>query len=195
MIEAIRAALAVGTKRLARARTVNACTLRRFARREDGAAAVEFAIVAAPFLALMFAIMETALVFFAGQALETAVADSSRLILTGQAQSQGMGADQFKDAVCAKITGMFNCASGVSINVQKFSSFASVSMLNPLDQSGQFNNASLQYQPGGPGDIVVVQLFYQWPVYVSLLGFNLSDMAGGKRLLAGTAAFRVEPYK
>ena len=34
----------------------------------------------------------------------------------------------------------------------------------------------------------------QWPVYVSLLGFNLQNMSGGKRLLAATAAFRNEPY-
>ena len=61
--------------------------LRVFAKREDGAAAVEFAIVVAPFLALLFAILETALVFFAGQTLETAVSDSARLILTGQAQT------------------------------------------------------------------------------------------------------------
>ena len=40
-------------------------------RQQDGAAAVEFALVAAPFLAMVFAIMETAIVFFAGQALET----------------------------------------------------------------------------------------------------------------------------
>ena len=46
--------------------------VRRFVRQEDGVAAVEFALVAAPFLALIFAILETALVFFAGQALETA---------------------------------------------------------------------------------------------------------------------------
>ena len=60
----------------------------KLARRNDGAAAVEFALVAAPFLALVFAIMETAIVFFAGQALETAVADTSRLIMTGQAQTK-----------------------------------------------------------------------------------------------------------
>ena len=66
--------------------------MRRFARRNDGAAAVEFGMVAAPFLALMFAIMETALVFFASQTLETAVADSARLIMTGQAQSQSFDA-------------------------------------------------------------------------------------------------------
>ena len=41
---------------------------------------VEFGLVAVPFLGLTFAILETALVFFAGQTLETAVADSARLI-------------------------------------------------------------------------------------------------------------------
>ena len=45
----------------------------------------------------MFAIMETALVFFASQTMETAVADSARLIMTGQAQQQGFSQQQFKD--------------------------------------------------------------------------------------------------
>jgi Flp pilus assembly protein TadG len=168
-------------------------TVRRFARRQDGIAAVEFGIVAAPFLALMFAIMETAMVFFASQTLETAVADSARLIMTGQAQTQGFSQSAFKDAVCAKIYGLFNCQSGVYVDVQKFSSFANVTMTNPVDANGDFQN-NFNYTPGGPGDIVVVRLFYQWPVYVSLLGFNLQNMAGGKRLLIATAAFRNEPY-
>ena len=101
MIQAIRAQLAIRTSRLARARILRIRTMRRFARREDGAAAVEFAMVAAPFLALMFAIMETALVFFASQTMETAVADRARLIMTGQAQSQNFSAAQFKQA-CAR---------------------------------------------------------------------------------------------
>ena len=50
------------------------------------------------------------------------------------------------------------------------------------------------YAPGGPGDIVVVRLMYEWPVYVSLLGLNLADSAGSKRLLMSTTAFRNEPY-
>jgi len=45
---------------------------RIFVLRQDAAAAVEFALVAAPFLALIFAIVETALVFFADQTLEVA---------------------------------------------------------------------------------------------------------------------------
>jgi Flp pilus assembly protein TadG len=165
----------------------------RFVRRQDGAAMVEFGLVAAPFLALVFAIIETAVVFFAGQALETAAADSSRLIFTGQAQNQSFDASTFKNAVCNKIYGLFDCQNGVYIDVRTFSSFASVTMPSPIDAQGNFQS-NFSYQPGGPGDIVVVRLFYQYPVYVSLLGFNLSNINGGKRLLAATAAFRNEPY-
>src|SRR5512132_3197430 len=123
MIGTIRAALAIGTKRLARARMMNVPAMRRFARGEDGVAAVEFGIVAAPFLALMFAIMETAIVFFASQTLETAVADSARLIMTGQAQQGSFTQAQFKPAVCAKILGLFDCANGIKIDVKTYSSF------------------------------------------------------------------------
>lgn len=163
--------------------------LRRFGRKQDGSAAVEFGMVAAPFLLLVFAIMETAIVFFAGQALETAVADSARLIMTGQAQTQGFNQTAFKNAVCAKIFGLFNCASGLYVDVRTYQSFNNVSMTNPLDANGNFQN-NMQYQPGGPGDIVVVRLFYQWPIYVSLL----QNMSGNKRLLVATSAFRNEPY-
>jgi Flp pilus assembly protein TadG len=167
---------------------------RGFLRRDDGAAAVEFALVAAPFLALLFAIMETAMVFFAGQTLETATSDSARLILTGQAQSQGLTQATFKDKVCTKILGIFDCANGVYVDVKKYSSFASTDLSRPLDAHGNLVN-NFTYQPGGPCDIVVVRLIYQFPVYVSLLGFNLSDMSGGKRLLIGTSVFRNEPYQ
>jgi Flp pilus assembly protein TadG len=195
MIQAIGAAFAAQTARLPRAKAFRIETVRRFACGEDGAAAVEFGIVAAPFLALMFAIMETALVFFAGQTLETAVADSARLIMTGQAQSQSFTATQFKTAVCGKIGGLFDCAGGLQIDVKKYSSFGSVDNSPPLDANGNLKTSSFGYTPGGPGDIVVVRLMYQWPVYASLLGFNLGDMAGGKRLIMATAAFRNEPYQ
>jgi Flp pilus assembly protein TadG len=165
-----------------------------FVRQQEGSAAVEFGLVAAPFLALVFAIMETAVVFFSGQALETAVADSSRLIMTGQAQTGGYNQTSFKNAVCAKIFGLFDCANGVYVDVKTYTSFATVTTTTPIDSSGNFVN-NFGYTPGGPGDIVVVRLYYQWPVYVSLIGFNLSNMNGGKRLLVATAAFRNEPYQ
>lgn len=168
--------------------------VQRLLRQQDGAAAVEFGLVAAPFLALVFAIMESAIVFFAGQALETAAADSARLIMTGQAQTQGFDQAKFKQAVCAKIYGLFNCNGGLYVDVKTYNSFGSINTANPVDSNGNLQTNNFGYQPGNPGDIVVVRLMYQWPVYVSLLGLNLSDLSGGKRLIISTVAFRNEPY-
>lgn len=168
--------------------------VRRFARKDDGAAAVEFAMVAAPFLALVFAILETAIVFFAGQVLETATADSARLIMTGQAQVGGLDQAKFKEEVCKRVLGLFDCTGGITVDVRTYNSFGSTDMSKPIDANGNVNFAPA-YQPGGPGDIVVVRLLYEWPVYVSLLGLNLADLSNGKRLIMATAAFRNEPYQ
>jgi Flp pilus assembly pilin Flp len=164
--------------------------LRAFGRREDGAAAVEFAMVAAPFLAMLFAILETALVFFAGQTLETAVTASARLILTGQAQTASYTQEKFKEEVCARIYGLFDCAGGMVVDVQKYALFSSVDLTRPVDEDGKVKPGT--YDPGGPCEIVVVRLIYQYPVYVSFLG--LADMSGNKRLLVATSVFRNEPY-
>jgi Flp pilus assembly protein TadG len=175
-------------------RSLASIAARRFIRQQDGATTVEFAMVAAPFLAMIFAIIETAVVFFAGQVLETAGADSARLIMTGQAQTQGFDQAKFKQAVCNKIYGLFNCSGGLYVDVKNYSTFASISTAKPVDSSGNVQTSSFGYAPGGPCNIVVVRLVYQWPVYVSLLGLNLADTAGSKRLIMSTVAFRNEPY-
>ena len=182
--------------RLTRAgkRSLACIATRQFIRQQDGATTVEFALVAAPFLALVFAIMETAIVFFAGQTLETAGADSARLIMTGQAQTNGYSQADFKTAVCTYLTGaMFNCSNGVYVDVKSYANFAAINATPPV-VNGQFDSSNLAYTPGGPGDIVVVRLYYQWPITVSLLGDNLSTLNGNKRLLIATSVFRNEPY-
>ena len=168
--------------------------LRRFVRQQDGAAAIEFGLVAVPFLALTFAIMETALVFFAGQTLEAAAASSARLIMTGQAQTAGYTAQTFKTAVCNQIFGLFDCANGVYVDVKSYANFASINTAQPIT-NGQLDTSNMQYTPGGPGSIVVVSLYYQWPIYVSLLSNNLQNLTGNKRLLAAINVFRNEPYQ
>lgn len=190
MIEIMRNALKRKIRRLARR-----VSPRRFMRRQDGAVAVEFALILLPFLALMFGIMETSLVFFADQTLETAVADSARLIMTGQAQTQNLTAQTFKDQVCQRIYGLFDCQNGIYVSVQTYSSFGSITNTPPLDNNGNLVTSNFGYQPGGPGDIVVVRLYYQWPIYVSLMNLsNLANMSNHNRLLVATAAFRNEPY-
>jgi Flp pilus assembly protein TadG len=167
--------------------------LKRFINATAGATAVEFALVLAPFMALSFAIIQTGIVFFAGQVLETAAAKSARFILTGQAQMKGWSAAEFQSQLCAIVTGLFNCQSGVYVDVENYSSFAAANLTMPVS-NGVFNASSLGFNPGGPGDVVVLRLYYQYPVNVNLLGFNLSNLNGGYDLLAATAVFKNEPY-
>ena len=167
--------------------------LHRFRRNRRGSAVVEFALVAPLFFGLLFAIIEVALMFFASQVLETVTQDSARTILTGQAQIGAYTQQTFKDnLVCPKVVALFDCKNGIYVDVQSYSQFATVAITDPIT-SGNFvppNN----YSPGGPGDIVVVRLFYKWPIFVTKLGFNIANLAGGKRLLTATAAFKNEPY-
>jgi Flp pilus assembly protein TadG len=173
-------------------RTSFATHLRRFRRNRDGAAALEFAIIAPMFFALLFAILETAMVFFASQVLETITQDSARMILTGQAQGATYSQAQFANYVCSQIPALFSCSS-MSVDVKSYSSFAAVNINSQIDGSGNFVN-NMTYCPGGPGDIVVVRVFYPWQLFVTGLGYNISNLAGNKRLLVATAAFQNEPF-
>jgi Flp pilus assembly protein TadG len=167
--------------------------LRRFLRQSEAGTTIEFALLAAPFVAGMLAIMQTAIIFFAGQTLETAAASSARLIFTGQAQIAGWTAAQFKSQVCNQMHGIFDCSNGVYVDVETYPSFSAVNTGMPVT-NGALNTSALGYNPGGPGDIVMLRLYYQYPVFMNLLGFNLSNLNGGYDLFAATAIFKNEPY-
>ncbi|WP_024510784.1 TadE/TadG family type IV pilus assembly protein [Bradyrhizobium sp. ARR65] len=167
--------------------------LRRFRRSRRGSAALEFALVAPVFFALLFATIEAGTMFLAGQLLETITQDSARMIQTGQAQTASYTQSQFASYVCSQVPALFTCG-GISIDVESYPSFSSIVINNPIDSSGNFQGGNMQYNPGGACDIVVVRLFYQWPLFVTGLGWNPSNLAGNKRLLTATAAFRNEPY-
>ena len=70
---------------------VRASLLSRWRRDNSGATAVEFAIIALPFMLLMFGIMTVCLYFFTNFSLENAAWAAARSVRTGQMQ-QGTGA-------------------------------------------------------------------------------------------------------
>jgi len=159
-----------------------------------GATAVEFALVALPFMALIVALIQTFVVFFAQGLLESVAQQSSRLILTGQVQSQQMKKDDFKNAVCAQAVILFSC-DGVMVDVQVVSAWSAASTSAPtltFGNDGKVTNI-WQFNPGDAGDIIVVRVMYQWPVLMGPLGFNLSNLPNGNRLIMASAAFQNEP--
>lgn len=183
-----RAVLAFGASARRAARAV-----RRFAAAEHGVTAVEFGIVALPFFALLLAIIEAAMAFFAGQVMETALRDAARLIRTGQAQTANYTATTFKQQVCNRISALLDCANGLTVDVRTATSFSGADFSIPT-KNGNFDPSQAQFNMGTSGSIVVARAFYSWPSFTNVLGATLTKQANGTILLISTAAFKNEPF-
>lgn len=178
---------------------------KRFQRDEDGATAIEFAFVALPFFALLFGIMELAIVFFVNSALVHATAEAGRLIRVGNFQACG-GADEFKALVCGNMKGMANCWKNVRIDVVQGGSFKTIALpdIPPVeDRDSTRTGADATPQtPNGvyatsvvAGDRMVVRSVLHYRLVLPPLLTRLDNPAGsGARTLVATTAFKNEPF-
>jgi Flp pilus assembly protein TadG len=171
-----------------------------FIRDSKGATAVEFALIAAPFLAIVVALIQTFLVFFAQSVLENAVRQSSRQILTGQTQTQDASLSQtaaiaaFHQTVCNNAAILFTC-TGLMVDVQVANNWSSANTGMPTLTYGSNGNVSnsWQFNPGSAGDVVVVRVMYLWPLFFGPIAFNMANQPNGSREIMASAAFQNEP--
>ncbi|CAN5606847.1 pilus assembly protein [soil metagenome] len=162
--------------------------LRRFARARDGAASVEFAFVAIPFLVLVFAILELGVTFMVSLTLEAGLSNIDRTIRTGQLQSAGGTAASFKTQVCDQMSWLGSgCTSALSVDVRSLPSFAATGAATAP------NLAKTCWDPGGPGSIILVRAYYKWPIITPLLQDAVGGDPGDRRVTY-SAVFTNEPY-
>ena len=162
--------------------------LRRFARDDDGAAAIEFAFVAIPFLIMVFAIIELGLTFLVSMSLENALGNVDRTIRTGALQIGGGDATSFHKAVCDEMSWLGgSCATALILDVRVLPSFAQT------DDLAAPKAGATCFDPGGPGSIVLVRGYYKWPLITPLLQEAVSG-SSGNRQVTFAAVFANEPY-
>ena len=168
--------------------------------RDDSAAtAIEFGILALPFFTIIFAIIETAMVFFAGQILDSAVNDSARRIRTREAQTAGETEADYRAAICEGLYGLFDCDDNdkLRIKVSVVTSFTGANPTPPItcnaDNTSCAWSLAQSYNPGVASSVVMVEAYYKWATIVSLPWFDLTQLPDGTRLLAAVRVFRNEP--
>lgn len=160
-----------------------------------GATAIEFALVALPLMAMLIAVLEVTTTFFAQQVLETAAERGSRLLMTGAAQKTNMTSAAFKSKMCTYLPGFLKC-SRLVIDVDIATDFSMADTTAPavtLDGNGN-PTGTRSFRLGNPGDIVIMNTMYVWDVQAGPLGFDLSTLSRGKRLLITTSVFKTENY-
>jgi Flp pilus assembly protein TadG len=179
--------------------------LSRLRHDRSGSTIIEFAFVAGPFIALILAILQTAMIFFANQLLDTATQSVSRLVLTGQAQQNGQNVAgltkaQFKTQACNRLregAKFFDCDQ-LTVDVTRVgsnnASFATANMAAPnITYVGGTPTMNNRYETGDRGDIIMIRLTYPWNV-VGAPGLNMASMQNGQFLLMSTILTRTEPY-
>ncbi len=168
--------------------------LERWVKDRNGVAAVEFALIAAPFFFLIFGLLEICVLFIMSAILEHGISEASRQIRTGQLQDSGLGQAAFKTAICSELFDLMACDSKLRLDVKTFASFANSQDPGVLDGNGDLDDSDFEFSPGGANDIVVVRVFYEWNLLTPILSAPLANMSGSRRLLQSTVAFRNEPF-
>lgn len=169
----------------------------RFSRNDDGFTAVEFAMVALPFMMLLFGTIAVGLFYFTTFSLENAVEKASRQVRTGQAQTSNKTTSQFKQDVCNEAPSFVDCTGKLRVQVVSNPSFsgAAGAIGSCLDSGGDLIPEPVDGAvPGAAGDVVLVTVCYEWDMTRYLPFLDLSNMGSGSRLIQATTIFRTEPY-
>jgi Flp pilus assembly protein TadG len=185
--------------------------LRRFGRAAEGVVAIEFAFLALPFLFMIFALLELAIVFLLAAALDTGMERAARSIRTGGFQSTNASASlevqkqAFEAEVCRQMAWIApSCPSSFTVDVQVVDQWVKTNAAEPFIQDvkdaenkviGKTFNPNLTiFNTGGPRSIVLVRGYYRWPMLTPLLSQAVVNLQGNKALITSTQAFRNEPY-
>ena len=163
---------------------------RKFRKDRDGATAVEFALIGGPFFLLIFAIIESALFFFANQFLETTVDDVTRLFRTGQF-NQSTSEAEFRQELCDRLSILMSC-DGVRTDVQVALDFADLEDPPAPQPNGELEGN--EYQAPGPVQILQVSAQYKWPIYTNFSAPLVETPGGNFALIQVVSVTRTEPY-
>ena len=187
----------------------------RFRKNRDGAAALEFALLAIPFLMLVFATFETFLAFAGEQLMNNAVDTMARKIRTGEitfglGKSTDMTESEFRAAFCAEISVLRMCSSTEAatpsklyLDIRQFSTFADMPKDVPRVSSAEYSDldtSEFAFSPGGPDTKNMVRAYYRWQVMTDLIRPYITNIRPAGTvlptdfLIVSTSAFQNEEY-
>lgn len=182
--------------------------IKRILRSRDGAAAIEFALLAIPYFLIVFAILETFVAYTGQQIIANAVETVSRQLRTGniKALSSNDAKLAFRKSFCDEISIMIKCGAAeiatpnkLFLDVRNFSTFAQIPGKVPHAANGDLDPTSFGYTPGGANKINMVRAYYKWDIITDLMRPYISNIrpSGGRPsyfLIVETATFRNEDY-
>ncbi|RZJ17674.1 MAG: pilus assembly protein [Brevundimonas sp.] len=161
----------------------------------EGSAAVEFALVAAPFFFMLFALLEVGLIFTLDSTLESAVMQTSRKVRTGEAARLGYTPAEFKTQMCDRMT-IFaaDCENRAYVDVREIVQFRTPEPPDPLSGGGTLNQGDMDYSNGAAASLMLVRVWYKHPVMTPMMQQMIARTTNGEAVLMAATTFRNEPF-
>lgn len=172
--------------------------IRRIALDCRGVTAIEFAVLALPFFALICAIMQSALIVLAQQSLDRALERAARSLRTGTFQELADGSDpaqRLQRTMCGDVPVLFRCAS-VREDVTRGASFSPAMLNEPFDRERRMwaDGFGTRFECPEGDDIVALRAAVPIPYLFKFPDRVAQRMADDTLLLVSTSVFRAEAY-
>ena len=189
--------------------------IRRLSRCRKGGTALEFAIVASVLFTVFFGVVELSMYSLANVLLEGSMREASRFGITGSVVAGSSREEKITNIVSTTTMGLVDVTdSSYKLDVLVYPSFEDIGAPEPFNDNpplGNLNgvydvgelytdiNGNGQWDPdmglssaGGPGDVVLYTVSYDWPLWTYLA--TLVGGSDGKLPLSASMAVRNEPY-
>ena len=167
--------------------------LKKWTKKEDGSTAIEFALIAVPFVFMLIGIIELSLYFATTSLLHGAAENAARLVRTGQVQqASGDPQQMFEEALCDHAAVFISC-NDIQYEVITLNDFADFSNYPPqYDEEG--NLVTNGFSAGGVNDVVLIRAVHRYNFATPLLAPILGEDGTSSRLILSTIVLQTEPY-
>lgn len=166
----------------------------RWIKQKEGTTAIEFSLMAIPYLFLTLGIIELSIMYASASLLEGATGSAARLVRTGQIQQSVAAApeDMFRDQICAYATVLIDCED-VVVEVLQMDSYTDYDDMQPqYDEDG--NMVSQGFNAGGSNDRILIRVAYRYEMMTPFIGPLLAG-EDNSRLFVSTIVLQTEPYE
>jgi Flp pilus assembly protein TadG len=162
---------------------------------EGGATAVEFGLVAMPFLLFILGILGIGLYYLAVTSLEYGVEAAARKIRTGEAEKGALTVGGFKSLICSSAVGI-DC-SKVTVIIKNADNWSGIDPQACVTNNSQTASTGisgdlLSKYSGGESQVVLVTACYRWPLADSFKFMKFAS--SGPTIIQAATAFKNEPY-
>ena len=151
---------------------------------------------------LIFGILGVGLHFFTSSALQHAVESASRTVRTGQAVSQNLSVEDFRQQICSQGGAIIDCTK-LKVHVQSGDNWAEIAPQPCLGEDGALvestggsgtSSPPVGEHAGCSGEAYIVTACYEFELAQVIPFLELGTEPGRSGLMQASAAGRTEPH-